>query len=241
MTKTILVTGGTRGLGLAIVKSLLSEEYSVIATGRAITKELETLMNKYPERLSFEAFDLLNTQDIQPFTAMLIKKYGRFYGLVNNAALGHDGVLATMHEKQIEDMLKVNVTAPLLLAKYLSRGMLINQEGRIVNISSIIASTGFNGLSVYGASKAALNGFTKSLSRELGKANVTVNSVAPGYMATEMTQGIDSDKLASITRRSPMKKLVEPLDVANAVVYLLSDKAKYITGTTITVDAGSTA
>jgi len=241
VNKLILVTGSTRGLGLAIIKKLLSSEYKVIATGRKVTEEIIILKKSYPDLLFFEPFDLINVDDIKIFVSLVVKKYGRLFGLINNAALGHDGVLATMHESQISELLKVNVEAPILLAKYASRGMLINQSGRIVNISSIIAYTGFNGLSVYGASKSALIGFSKSLSRELGKANITVNCIAPGYMATEMTSDLQGEKLASIIRRSPMKKLATPNDVAHAVSYLLSDGASLVTGTTITIDAGSTA
>ena len=117
----------------------------------------------------------------------------------------------------------------------------MKQEGRIINIGSIIGSTGFNGLSVYGASKSAIHGFTKSLSRELGKVNITVNTIAPGYMETSMTQGLKEDKLKSIKRRSPLGRLAEVEDISNSVIYLLSDSARSITGTCITIDAGSTA
>ena len=161
--------------------------------------------------------------------------------MVNNAAIGHDGVLATMHEKDIFQLVTTNVTAPILLTKYASRSMLINGTGRIVNVGSIIGSTGFNGLSVYGATKSALSGFTKSLAREVGKANITVNTLAPGYMETAMTAGLQGDKLASIKRRSPLGRLANVDDAASAVVFLLSDAAASITGTTLTVDAGSTA
>ncbi|ERT13833.1 SDR family NAD(P)-dependent oxidoreductase [Photorhabdus temperata] len=241
MNKLVLVTGATRGLGLAIANRLLLSGYNVIASGRKKTPELELLQNEFSHNLFFEQFDLSDTHAIKFFISTLVKKYGRLYGLINNAALGHDGVLATMHESQITELIKVNIEAPILLTKYASRCMLINQKGRIINISSIIANTGFNGLSVYGASKSALNGLTKSLSRELGKANITVNSVSPGYMSTDMTSGLQEEKLASIVRRSPMKKLASPDDVAHAVVYLLSDGANLVTGTILTVDAGSTA
>ncbi|MGF1692747.1 SDR family NAD(P)-dependent oxidoreductase [Photobacterium kagoshimensis] len=241
MSKLVLVTGGTRGLGLAIVKQLLTMDFRVVATGRQLTGELEALLEGYPQQLYFEAFDLSKTDEIKYFISSVVKEHGRLYGLVNNAALGYDGVLATMHETQIGELIKVNVEAPILLAKYASRSMLINQTGRIVNISSIIANTGFNGLSVYGATKSALNGLTKSLARELGKANITVNCVAPGYMSTDMTSDLQGDKLATIVRRSPMKKLVTPQEVSTSVTFLLSEGASAITGTTLTIDAGSTA
>ena len=146
-----------------------------------------------------------------------------------------------MHESQISELIKVNIEAPIFLTKYASRSMLMKLRGRIINISSIIASTGFNGLSVYGATKASLNGFTKSLARELGKAKITVNTIAPGYMQTAMTSGLQGKKLESIKRRSPLGHLATVTDVAGTVAYLLSNDAKNITGTTITVDAGSTA
>ena len=236
----VVVTGGTRGLGLAISKKLVSVGYKVVVVGRQQSDECKEWLES-TEYAVFESYDFINTAGIHAFSKYIIKKYGRPYGLVNNAAVGLDGVLATMHESDISTAIKVNIEAPLILTKYLHRSMLINQRGRIINISSIIGSTGFKGLAVYGATKAALNGFTKSLSREVGKAGITVNSVAPGYMATDMTQGLEGEKLESIKRRSPLGELAHVDDVASMVNYLLSEEAKMITGTIITVDAGSTA
>jgi 3-oxoacyl-[acyl-carrier protein] reductase len=193
------------------------------------------------KRACFELFDLAATAEIHQWAGQIGKKYGRIYGLVNNAAIGTDGVLATMHESEIAQSLLVNLQSPIVLTKYISRSMLLGGHGRIVNIASIIGSTGFSGLSVYAATKAGLIGFTKSLSRELGKAGITVNCVSPGYMDTNMTRGIARDKLASITRRSPSGKLASVESVATTVSFLLGDGGEMITGTTITVDAGSTA
>jgi len=167
-------------------------------------------------------------------------RHGPLWGLVNNAAIGMDGVLATMHRTDIERVILVNLTAPLVLTKHVSRGMLSARAGRIVNISSIIAQTGFNGLAAYAASKAGLEGMTRSLSRELGKRGITVNCVAPGYMETEMTEGIDVHQMAAIRRRAPLG-LAEPADAAGAVAYLLGAEAGRISGTVLTVDGGSTA
>lgn len=238
--KTVVVTGGTKGLGLAIVDQLSGEGYTVVAIGRTLSEDLEKLI-QVSSNIKFISYDFSNTDDIKNLAKDITKKYGRIYGLVNNAALGNDGILATMHEADIEAMLKVNIQAPILLTKYLVRSMLLNQEGRVINISSIIASTGFNGLSVYAASKAALAGFTKSLSREVGKANITVNTVSPGYMKTKMTEGLEGDKLKSIVRRSPLGRLASVEDVSDVVSFLLKDSSKSITGSNITVDAGSTA
>jgi 3-oxoacyl-[acyl-carrier protein] reductase len=239
--KTVVITGATRGLGLSITREALKEGFKVVGIGRKLTTSLSELCSEYPEQLAFEEFDFAFPEKIHGFTIYLSGKYGRVWGLINNAAVGTDGVLATLHEKDITNLLRVNIESPILLTKYLLRPMLINRSGRIINISSIIATTGFNGLSVYAASKAALAGFTRSLAREVGKAGITVNTVAPGYMETEMTESLKGDKLESIRRRSPLGSLVNSIDVAHAVIYLLSDKAANITGTTITVDAGSTA
>ena len=239
MKKTVLLTGATRGLGLSIAEELTKEGYFVVACGRKATPELDKVLGE--KNGKFYPFDLGNTKGIHELVKKITDENGPLYALVNNAALGHDGVLATQHESQIDELIRVNLQAPILLAKYASRSMLLGGQGRIVQISSIIASTGFNGLAVYGATKAGLIGFTKSLARELGPAKITVNAVAPGYMETEMTKTLKDDKLEKVKRRSPMNKLADVRDVARAVIYLLSDDAKMITGTTITVDAGSTA
>ena len=239
--KLIIVTGASKGLVLAICRRLLLDGYKVIGISRSQTSEFEKLQKEYPKILFSEVYDFSNTKDIQNLVRKITKEHSNVYGLINNAALGHDGVLGTMHESQISELIRVNIESPILLTKYTSRSMLMKLEGRIINIGSIIATTGFNGLSVYGATKASLSGFTKSLARELGKAKITVNTVAPGYMKTAMTEGLEGEKLESIKRRSPLGQLATVDDVAGTVSYLLSDDAKNITGITITVDAGSTA
>jgi 3-oxoacyl-[acyl-carrier protein] reductase len=239
--KVVVVTGATHGLGLAIALQCLADGYKVVAVGRTMTAQLALLLEQYGEKIVFERYDFSDTAGIYSFAIGIVKRHGRPWGLVNNAAIGTDGVLATLHEKDIAGLIKINIEAPVLLTKYLLRPMLLNRSGRIINISSIIASTGFNGLSVYGATKAALAGFTKSLAREVGKANITVNTLAPGFMETDMTSKVQSEKLESIRRRSPLGQLVSVEDAAYAVSYLLSDNAERVTGTTITVDAGTTA
>lgn len=239
MSKTVIVTGARRGLGLEICKRLSRDGYKVLAVARSDSPELNALCEG--GKVYFQSFDLLDTEKIHPWFVELSKKYGRIYGLVNNAAVGADGVLATMHEHDIVQSLKINLQSPIVLTKYVSRSMLLGGGGRIINISSIIGSTGFSGLSVYAATKSGLIGFTKSLSRELGKANITVNCIAPGYMDTDMTKGIAEDKLLSIKRRSPSGKLATVESVAASVSFLLGDGGDMINGTTITVDAGSTA
>ncbi|WP_375724881.1 SDR family oxidoreductase [Arcobacter sp. KX21116] len=237
----IVVTGSSKGLGLAICKRLLNENYKIIGIARNKSDEFKQLEEKFEEQLFFIKYDFNNTKNIHELIKSITKKHGHIYGLINNAAIGHDGVLGTMHETQISELIRVNIESPILLTKYVSRSMLMELRGRVINIGSIIGSTGFSGLSVYAATKSAMQGFTKSLARELGKAKITVNTIAPGYMQTAMTKSLQGEKLESIKRRSPLGHLATVDDIAGTVLYLLSDDAKNITGTTITVDAGSTA
>jgi 3-oxoacyl-[acyl-carrier protein] reductase len=160
---------------------------------------------------------------------------------VNNAGIGTEGVLATMEASKIEALVRINTIAPLIVTKHAVRSMMSAGSGRIVNISSIIASTGYSGLSVYAATKASLIGFTKSLAREVGTLGITVNAVAPGFVETSMTGGMDDAHRATIARRSALKRLPDVADVVHAVDYLMSDKARNVTGTVLTVDAGNTA
>lgn len=235
--KLVVVTGASRGVGLEVCRLLVTNDYRVVAVSRTMSSDLEALLSN---QLTFEPFDLEKKEDIHRFCQELQKKYGRPWGLVNNAAVGQNSILATLHESDISKLLKVNLEAPMLLSKYLLRPMMLNQSGCIINITSIAAQTGFNGLSVYGATKAGLEGFSKSLAREVGKAGIRVNNIAPGYMQTNMTEGL-SDELDKIVRRSAIKKLVRTEDIASSVLFLLSDSAASITGTTLTVDAGATA
>lgn len=240
--RNVIVTGASRGLGLAITRRLVAEGYRVIAVARregdALREEIATAP---PGALAFAPFDLGEIDALPGFVAALKKQHGAPYGLVNNAGLGTEGLLANMHNSQIEELLRINVTAPIILTKYVVRQMMAGGGGRVVNISSIIASTGYNGLSAYGASKAAMIGFTKSLAREVGRLGITVNAVSPGFVTTEMTAGLQDDDRARIMARAALRRLAEPADVANAVSYLLADNARNITGTVLTVDAGATA
>ncbi|TPG56883.1 SDR family NAD(P)-dependent oxidoreductase [Roseomonas nepalensis] len=239
--RTVLVTGSTRGLGLAVAERLLEEGYGVVATGRAETPELAALREASGGRLSFAPFDLSEPDGIYAFVHALTAAHGTFWGLVNNAAVGLDGVLATQHNRDIERLIRVNVVAPIVLTKYVSRGMIAAREGRIVNVSSIIATTGYSGLAAYAASKSALEGFTRSLARELGRVGVTVNAIAPGYMETDMTSGLGGEKVDAIRRRSALRRLPSPAEVSHAAAYLLGPGGAAVTGTVMTVDAGSTA
>ena len=242
MTNNVVyITGATKGLGLSIAQNLDLSKFKVVILGRSLSEEAQKFLLENKDHVFFEEFDFANTLKIRDLCKNLIKSYGVPWAIVNNAAIGGDGILSTMHEKDIEKIIDINLKAPIIFTKYMSRQMLVNRKGRVINISSIIANTGFSGLSVYGATKSALIGFTKSLSRELGKYGITVNAVCPGYMETAMTEGLNDSKLESIINRSPMKSLASKDDVARLVSFILDETNGHITGSSFVVDAGSTA
>ena len=243
--RNVLVTGASRGLGLGIACTLAAEGYRVLAVarteGEALTRAIAEAEWAGAGAVHFQAFDLETLDAIPDLVRGLTKAHGPLYGLVNNAGLGTEGVLATMPAPAIERLVRLNVTAPMLLAKQAVRSMMSAGSGRIVNMSSIVATTGYHGLSVYAATKAAMTGFTHSLAREVGPLGITVNAVAPGFVATDMTAGLGAEGMARVARRAALKRLPEVDDVAHAVAYLMSEKARNVTGTTLTVDAGNTA
>lgn len=241
------MTGGSRGLGLGIGRALAAAGYHVVAIARSPSAELQAAMEEAGRAgagtIAFRAFDLSNLSAIPEFVRGIKKDMGPFYGLVNNAGLGTSGVLATMPDTAIERLVQLNTLSPILLTKYIVRSMMANKErgGRIVNVSSVVSITGYNALSVYGATKASLVGFTRSLAREVGQLGITVNAIAPGFVDTDMTEGLDAEQRERIARRSALRRLIDVEDVARTVRFLMSEDARNITGTVVTVDAGSTA
>jgi 3-oxoacyl-[acyl-carrier protein] reductase len=242
--RNVLVTGGSRGIGLAIARRLAAGGYNVIAVARRESDALREAIGEVKTGsggLHFKAFDLSETDAIPFFVKGLRDQFGAIYGLVNNAGIGTEGLLATMHNIEIEALLRLNVLSPIILTKYIVRQMMADGAGRIINISSIIATTGYNGLSVYGATKAAASGFTRSLAREVGKLGITVNAIAPGFVDTELTQSLSEDQRKRIAGRSALRRLPQVDDVARMVEYLLGDGGSNITGSVLTIDAGNTA
>jgi 3-oxoacyl-[acyl-carrier protein] reductase len=232
----VVVTGTSSGLGLATARRLLADGYRVVGIAR---REVDpaTLGPGYAHRCA----DLADVAAIPELVRAVVAEHGAPYGLVNNAARGSDGLLATMHTSEIRATLDLDLLSPIVLTKYLSRRMASEGRGRIVNVSSIVARTGFRGLSVYAAAKAGLEGFTRSLARDLGRRGVTVNAVAPGFVDTEMTAVLGGGELDRIRARSPLGRFAATDEIAAAVAYLLGPDAAGVTGTVLTVDAGSTA
>ncbi len=243
--RTVLVTGASRGLGLGIARKLSAAGYRVIALSRGKSKQIAEAIAEAEcgkeGPLHFVAFDLGKVGEIPVLVKNLRKEFGPLYGLVNNAAVGHDGALAMMHNARIEELVRLNTLSPIVLTKYVVRAMMSEGVGRIVNVASIIGFTGFSGLAAYAATKASMIGFTRSLAREVGRLGINVNAVAPGFLDTDMTHGLGGEQLQRVIRRSALRRLAEVDDVANAVEFLLGEDARNISGTVLTVDAGATA
>jgi 3-oxoacyl-[acyl-carrier protein] reductase len=243
--RNVIVTGGSRGLGLAVVRRLAAVGYRAIAIARVLSAELASAVEQAeadsPGSLRFVPFDLSELEKIPALVKKINQEFGPIYGLVNNAAAGTEGALATMQTSDIEKLIRLNTVSPIVLTKYVVRRMMADGGGRIVNVASIVAFTGYSGLSVYAATKSSMIGFTQSLAREAGRMGVNVNAVAPGFMDTEMTRTMDSEVRDKLVRRSALRRLACIEDVAGAIEFLLGDKSNSITGTVLKVDAGATA
>jgi 3-oxoacyl-[acyl-carrier protein] reductase len=236
MTGLVIVTGTSGGLGSATARRLVSDGFTVVGIARRAIDA-----GTIGERYSHVRADLSELEALPGLVRTILSQHGPPFGLVNNAAVGLDGLLPTMHNSEIARVVNLDLLSPIILTKYVSRQMLAQREGRIVNVSSIVARTGFRGLSVYAAAKAGLEGFTRSLARDLGPRGITVNCVASGFADTEMTRGLGEDNRRRIKNRSPLGRFPTPDEIAAAITYLLSTDASGVTGTVVTVDAGSSA
>jgi 3-oxoacyl-[acyl-carrier protein] reductase len=239
--RLVIVTGGTRGLGLGIIRDLLLADYAVATCSRKLSQDLQGLLDQYEGRLRWVAAEMGNAGSESEFMASAVAwADGReLYGLVNNAAIAGEGILATYPNVEVERIVQVNLVGTLRLTRWFVRTLLTrNTAGRIINISSIIGSRGYTGLVAYAASKAGLDGATRALAREVGRRGITVNSVAPGYLETDMSASLEAGQRAQIVRRTPMGRLGIVSDVTPIVRFLLSDEAGFITGQTLLVDGG---
>ena len=242
-SQVVVITGGSRGLGAGIVESFLQAGHTVATCSRSATDRTDGWAAD-PElkgRFLFEAVDIVNGDACGLFIDKVVAEFGRIDVLVNNAGIARDGVIALMGDEDIDTVLDLNLKATFVMTRQVVRRMLLARTGRIINISSVVGTSGYRGLSVYSASKAGLDGFTRSLARELGSRGITVNSVAPGYLRTEMSHGLDESQLEQIARRTPAGRLGEPEDIGSVIRFLASPDAGFLTGQTIVVDGGLTA
>jgi 3-oxoacyl-[acyl-carrier protein] reductase len=241
--RSVLVTGGSRGLGAGIVQAFLDLGDKVATCSRSASDQTEAWAadRELDGRFLYEPLDLADREAVDAFVNRTADEFGGIDVLVNNAGVARDGVIGLVQGDDVDTVIDLNLKGTITVSRAVVRKMLRKGAGRIINISSIVGISGYRGLGVYSATKAGLDGLTRALSRELGSRNITVNSVAPGYMRTEMSHGLDEEQLGQIVRRTPAGRLGEPADVAAAVTFLASDAAGFISGQVLVVDGGLTA
>jgi 3-oxoacyl-[acyl-carrier protein] reductase len=237
-----LISGGSRGLGLSIVERLLARGDRVATFSRSGSPALAALAAGHPDQLLAESLDGCDTAAVIGFVGRVVDRFGGLDHCIANAAIAHEGVLATMRDDEIDALLTVNVKASIVLVRECVRHMLVLPARRsptITLISSIVASRGSPGLSVYAATKAALEGFARSLARELGPRGIRVNAVAPGFLETDLSATLSADNRTRIARRTALGRLGLPADVVGAIDFLTTPAAGFITGQVLTIDGGS--
>jgi 3-oxoacyl-[acyl-carrier protein] reductase len=241
--RRVIVTGGSRGLGVGLVEDFLARGDRVATCSRVPTAQIEAWQADpgLADRFYYEAVDLSDRLSCETFVRNVVARFSVIDILVNNAGVARDGVLGLFQPEDVDTVVDLNLKGTIHVTKPVVRRMLLAGAGRIVNISSVVGISGYRGLAVYGATKAALDAMTRSLARELGPRGITVNSVAPGYLRTEMTHGLDEQDLGQIVRRTPAGRLGDPADVSAAVQFLVSPEAGFITGHVLVVDGGLTA
>ena len=238
--KTALITGSNRGIGKAIAQKLAENGADIIITA-PIKSDAESAANELKERYNVKTYAFeLNLLDINSIedTVKEIEKTTTVDILVNNAGITKDNLFIRMKKEEWEDVIKVNFTSIFYITQPIVKQMIKKRWGRVINISSVVGIMGNAGQTNYSATKAALIGFTKSLAKEVGSRGITVNAVAPGFIDTPMTQGLPEDIKEAYKKQIPLGRFGSPEDVANAVLFLASEKASYITGEVINVNGG---
>lgn len=238
--KVALVTGSTRGLGRAMAERLAAEGASIVVTGRdgrRAQEVAEQLVAQGHQAIGL-ALEVSDAASVANALNEIEERLGPVDILVNNAGINRDMLLVRMDEEAWEEVMRVNVTGAYRLAKGVLRGMMKRRWGRIINVSSVVGLIGNPGQTNYGASKAALIGFTKSLAREVASRGITVNAVAPGFIQSDMTDALSAEQKERLAEKIPMGRIGRPEEVASCVAFLASDDAAYITGHTLVVDGG---
>lgn len=238
--KVVVVTGAGRGIGKAIALRLAGEGAAIAACGRTLANVEATAaeVTKNGGKATAYSVDVANGAQVAETSEKILKEFGRVDVLVNNAGVTRDQLLLRMTDEEWDTVLDTNLKGAFNFTKSVSRAMLKQRSGRIINITSIIGLTGNAGQSNYAASKAGLIGFTKSVARELASRNITANAVAPGFIVTEMTDALGEAARETLKTRIALGRLGAAEDVANVVLFLASDLAAYVTGQVITVDGG---
>ena len=240
-SRTILVSGGSRGLGLAVVRHLLENGHRVATFARNGTPPMAELMQSHSRDFRFRTCDGRDVAALGGFLREVEQDLGPVYGLVNNAAIGQDNLLVHLNPEAIHDLLAINIEAPILLTRLVLRRMLLGSNGgRILNIGSICGARGFQGLTVYSATKGAMDAFTRSLAREVGARGILVNTIAPGFFESDMSRVLAPAQLESIRRRTATGKMTEEEQIMPILDLLLFSDTN-ATGQTFVVDGGAIA
>lgn len=232
-----LVTGASRGIGKAIAEQLVAMGATVIgtATSDSGADNISSYLNDNGKGMCLNVTD---AESISATIKMITDEFGAISILVNNAGITKDNLLMMMKEDQWQDVINTNLTSIYRLSKAVVRTMMKARKGRIINIASVVGLTGNPGQTNYSATKAGMLGFTKSLAREIGSRNITVNCVAPGFIDTDMTRELPEDQRQALISQIPLNRLGDPADIAAAVTFLAGPSAAYITGETINVNGG---
>jgi 3-oxoacyl-[acyl-carrier protein] reductase len=238
--KVAVVSGGSRGLGRELVERLLAGGWQVATFSRTANDFVTHLLAEADDAFYWSSTDLTELSALRDFANTVVGRFGRIDLLINNAGVLHQELLLTTPAKQIDGLVTGNLTAPITLTQACGRAMTRHGGGAIVNVSSINAVRGYRGVSVYSAAKAGLDAFSRGLARELGPLNIRVNSVVPGFFDTAMTVGVTDRNRDRITRRTPLGRLARVEEIADAVMFLVSDASSFITGQTLVVDGGMT-
>ena len=238
----VLISGGTGGLGSALVHRCLEAGYRVATFSRKRTAGVDELLesNRETGRYHWQSVDGTDAAALQAFVGAVRERFEGVDVLINNAGVGRFGLFSVAPLRDIDDSLRLNVNATLLLSRLCTPLMMSRGAGNIVNVSSVNAMRGHSGVAIYSATKAALDGFTRALARELGPMKIRVNSVAPGYFESEMTAVLNEKQMRNLVRSTPLGRLGTADEIANAVLFLISNQAAFITGQTLVVDGGVT-
>ena len=239
--KNAVVTGATRGIGREIAFTLAENGANVAINYRTLNEDVERLIEElksYGTNIVAVKCDISDEEEVKNFIAESKKQLGSIDMLINNAGITKDGLLMRMKEKDFSDVLDVNLKGTFITTREAASIMMKQRHGKIINISSVVGVIGNAGQCNYAASKAGVIGFSKSVARELASRNITVNVVAPGFINTDMTGVLPEKVKESMLQGIPLKRIGEPKDIANAVLFLASDLSNYITGQVINVDGG---
>ncbi len=239
--KVALITGGSRGIGRAIALKLAENGADVAinyAGNTAAAEEVKAAIEQMGRKALLIQCSVADTDGVQAMVNQVVKELGRLDILVNNAGITRDGLLMRMKEADWDDVMNTNLKGVYNCSKAVMRTMMKQKSGRIVNMASVVGEMGNAGQANYAAAKAGVIGFTKSLAKEVASRGITVNAIAPGFIATDMTSVLSDDQKAEMARTIPLGRAGQPEDVANAVLFLASEGAAYITGQVLNVDGG---